>query len=311
MGSNHKWSCDTLVSEHPNEHHGGYVTKHALYRFFDDAGQLLYVGITNDPPRRMSQHADSKPWWPQVRGMTVDWYDTRAMVAAAERRAIRVENPLNNIQHKPDVPRLGNYIDGMSSPDIDLYEDIAGYYRKIFRGTEDQWTVFSEGLQKAVRDGYSRPEITEAIRSVASSNDPNVCEFLPAYPGHLLDFDEINSAIYELSLYVEAEVRKFRAIATGEEGMERAHWHEITIRAAEIADELLEEEGRDRQTLLDFLHSLPGDKGERAIDQAHEEFNAHQGRFPVEREADEVLDLAIANYMGVMVPITKASFQSN
>lgn len=287
------------------------MSKLALYRFYNDSGQLLYVGITNDPARRLGEHADSKSWWPTVRGITIDWYDTRAMVTAAEKRAIRVENPLYNVQHKPDIPRLGNYIDGMSSPDIDLYEDIAGHYREIFRGTESQWAVFSKGLQKAIRDGYSRPEITEAICDVARSNNPNLTEYLPAYPGHLLDHEEISDAMYELSLYVEAEVRKFRAIAAGEEGMERAHWHEITIRAAEIADELLEEEGRDRQTLIDFLASLPDGKGELALTQAHEEFNAHQGSHPVSRDADEVLELAIANYMGVTAPDSKVSFQSN
>ena len=75
----------------------------ALYRFYNDGGQLLYVGITNDPPRRMKQHTDTKTWWSQVRGMTVDWYPDRASVLAAEKRAINVENPLHNIQGKPEV----------------------------------------------------------------------------------------------------------------------------------------------------------------------------------------------------------------
>ncbi|MCP3017276.1 GIY-YIG nuclease family protein [Nocardiopsis dassonvillei] len=78
------------------------MSKLALYRFYNDGGQLLYVGITNDPPRRMGQH-EAKTWWPQVRGMTVDWYPDRASVLAAEKRAINVENPLHNIQHKPEV----------------------------------------------------------------------------------------------------------------------------------------------------------------------------------------------------------------
>lgn len=39
---------------------------HALYRFRDDSGALLYVGITNNPGRRWTEHQKSKPWWHQV-----------------------------------------------------------------------------------------------------------------------------------------------------------------------------------------------------------------------------------------------------
>lgn len=70
----------------------------ALYRFYDDAGQLLYVGITNDPGRRMSQHAEQKRWWPEVRGVSIEWYDDREGVAAAERRAVAIERPRHNKQ---------------------------------------------------------------------------------------------------------------------------------------------------------------------------------------------------------------------
>lgn len=41
-------------------------TTHALYRFYDAAGALLYVGITIDPGSRWRSHAHDKPWWQQV-----------------------------------------------------------------------------------------------------------------------------------------------------------------------------------------------------------------------------------------------------
>lgn len=74
---------------------------HALYRFFGDSGQLLYVGITNDMSRRMDQHADRKSWWTEVRGVAVEWYPDRASVLAAEQRAVIVERPLYNIRLRP------------------------------------------------------------------------------------------------------------------------------------------------------------------------------------------------------------------
>ena len=44
----------------------------ALYRFFDEAGTLLYVGISNDPDVRWSYHARQKDWWPKVRSRTIE-----------------------------------------------------------------------------------------------------------------------------------------------------------------------------------------------------------------------------------------------
>lgn len=80
----------------------------ALYRFYSDAGHLLYVGITADPARRFGQHAATKTWWPEVRGIALEWYDNREDLEHAERRAIRVERPIWNTQRaamRPPAPK--------------------------------------------------------------------------------------------------------------------------------------------------------------------------------------------------------------
>jgi predicted GIY-YIG superfamily endonuclease len=73
--------------------------EHALYRFFDDADQLLYVGLTVNLPTRLRDHHRDKAWWRDVVRMTATWYPTRADVTEAERLAIIDEKPLHNIQH--------------------------------------------------------------------------------------------------------------------------------------------------------------------------------------------------------------------
>lgn len=81
---------------------------HVLYRFYSATGQLLYVGITMNPPARWKKHRESKDWWGEVVGITLETYSTRDELEAAERRAIRVERPLHNIvhtKHKPDRPK--------------------------------------------------------------------------------------------------------------------------------------------------------------------------------------------------------------
>ena len=38
----------------------------AVYRFYDEADRLLYVGISRNPAARWAQHAVEKKWWPRV-----------------------------------------------------------------------------------------------------------------------------------------------------------------------------------------------------------------------------------------------------
>lgn len=77
----------------------GRTEDHVLYRFFDAAGALLYVGITYDPPTRLSMHNVSQPWWGDWATSTMTRYDSRAELVAAEREAIKSEKPLYNIVH--------------------------------------------------------------------------------------------------------------------------------------------------------------------------------------------------------------------
>lgn len=74
-------------------------SEHALYRFFDDQGSLLYVGLTVNLPTRLRDHHRGKAWWQSVARMTVQRYPTRAEVVFAERLAIIAEKPLHNVRH--------------------------------------------------------------------------------------------------------------------------------------------------------------------------------------------------------------------
>lgn len=73
----------------------------ALYRLLAADGTLLYVGITCKLGRRFSQHRHEKPWWSQVAGVMLSYYDSQAEAEEAETAAIRSENPLHNIRSTP------------------------------------------------------------------------------------------------------------------------------------------------------------------------------------------------------------------
>jgi hypothetical protein len=78
---------------------------HALYRFFDASGALLYIGITAALPARLARHREDKPWWCNVAEIKVEHFPTRRAVLEAEREAIIRERPVHNKQHNGMVAR--------------------------------------------------------------------------------------------------------------------------------------------------------------------------------------------------------------
>lgn len=76
----------------------GSMDRYAVYRCFSDLGELLYVGSGNFG-KRMAEHAQ-KLWFSQVRGVTVEWFTDELEARLAERRAIHIEHPKYNVQHR-------------------------------------------------------------------------------------------------------------------------------------------------------------------------------------------------------------------
>jgi excinuclease UvrABC nuclease subunit len=73
----------------------------ALYRIYDRAGRLLYVGISEDVEQRIVQHARTAGWVDEMASMTVESYPTRPAALAAELDAIHTEWPLWNYHGSP------------------------------------------------------------------------------------------------------------------------------------------------------------------------------------------------------------------
>lgn len=87
-----------------------------LYRFYDGADRLLYVGISVNAALRSKDHSKEKAWWPEVARMEVEHLavSTRSEAEAIEKAAIVTERPLHNVVHNgravADVaagPKLG------------------------------------------------------------------------------------------------------------------------------------------------------------------------------------------------------------
>ncbi|MFJ3950274.1 GIY-YIG nuclease family protein [Streptomyces libani] len=68
----------------------------ALYRLYDTAGGLLYVGVTNNPTHRFGQHKADKAWWGEVVQHSIEWFDGEWSALQAEVEAIATEEPKYN-----------------------------------------------------------------------------------------------------------------------------------------------------------------------------------------------------------------------
>lgn len=74
---------------------------HHLYRWYDAESTLLYVGISLNAYSRAATHMLYSSWTDTATRIEIERYPDRDSVEAAEKEAIRTENPVHNIAHKP------------------------------------------------------------------------------------------------------------------------------------------------------------------------------------------------------------------
>ena len=70
--------------------------EHFVYRLRDAKGHLLYVGVTNNLPRRLATHEREKSWWSDVAAIDTSTYPDRREALDAERAAVAQEKPRHN-----------------------------------------------------------------------------------------------------------------------------------------------------------------------------------------------------------------------
>lgn len=69
---------------------------HLLYRLYDAAGRLLYIGITWNPKERWKRHRKERPWWGDVRVAAVECHATEYEALTEELAAIKADRPIHN-----------------------------------------------------------------------------------------------------------------------------------------------------------------------------------------------------------------------
>lgn len=77
------------------------MARTALYRHFDAADRLIYVGISDCLSARDKQHAVTAHWHGSVKRTETTWHADRRAALVAEWEAIRDESPIYNVRRAP------------------------------------------------------------------------------------------------------------------------------------------------------------------------------------------------------------------
>jgi hypothetical protein len=115
-----------------------------LYRFFDDSGVLLYVGISRHWTSRLNSHESRSEFFKLASHITLERYGTRAEVEQAETAAIVNEKPLYNRSQNPlHESWLDHFLrlkrsyykgDAIDNSHRALLDDIANYVEPLKQG---------------------------------------------------------------------------------------------------------------------------------------------------------------------------------
>lgn len=72
---------------------------HFVYRAYDADGQLLYIGCTKSPQKRMAQHKYDRRWFADATRFRLSGPYPEARAFLLEAEAIKAERPLHNYMH--------------------------------------------------------------------------------------------------------------------------------------------------------------------------------------------------------------------
>lgn len=71
-----------------------------LYKYYDENGDLLYVGISLNPVVRLADHNSKSFWADAIRRVEIEFIPDEFAPSMFERKIIMEENPKHNIVHK-------------------------------------------------------------------------------------------------------------------------------------------------------------------------------------------------------------------
>lgn len=75
---------------------------YTLYEFYDKKNNLIYIGITDNFPRRLSQHSKDKHWYKLISTISLFYFNSRGELEEEEKARIENNLPLFNRIYNTD-----------------------------------------------------------------------------------------------------------------------------------------------------------------------------------------------------------------
>lgn len=135
----------------------------SLYRLYDKAERLLYVGMSADPVGRIEVHMKTQPWALEVAEARFEWHGTRWHAETAEIIAIKGERPAYNYQHAQGARPIHRLVrDAMD--EVRNSADPEQTLRRILR-----WSGASHHMRQTLTITYLNGTLIPAVSSPARS----------------------------------------------------------------------------------------------------------------------------------------------
>lgn len=142
-----------------------------VYRFYDEAELLLYVGVTQGLPKRLQEHRWTE-WHRSIRHVTVEWFDDKYEGLVAEQMAIIKEKPKHNVL-VCDVPpnERDGIIERVTADPFLTYTAVAEEYGVSRERIRQLVPPLLEKQRKASRDQTRRElKLAKRIRRALAEN---------------------------------------------------------------------------------------------------------------------------------------------
>jgi hypothetical protein len=126
----------------------------AVYRFYDESGLLLYVGVTQLLPKRLQEHSYSE-WHRDIAHIAVEWFDDKSDGLVAEQMAIIEEKPKHNVLVCDVPPNERDTVIGRLTADPFL----------TYTAVAEEYGVSRERIRQIVPQGLEKSRTAERSRT--------------------------------------------------------------------------------------------------------------------------------------------------
>lgn len=136
----------------------------AVYRWYDDAGELLYIGHTTRLATRVDDHLREwkSPWSVLAARVEIDWYPSLAEAKEAEANAIATGQPLFNGTYNRWSPEAADrrdaYLAARGLPDL-LQKPADQLHVEHLYAKFPGWRIWPYRPDGGPATWYARPQI--------------------------------------------------------------------------------------------------------------------------------------------------------